>query len=212
MPMLLLATPARASSQRATIESETTRMPQPLERLMATGKQLSETGRSQAQQLRDDLVEQGRLATDQISAVVEQLVNPVGRYRGEDLRQTMHAEVQQAVRSLGSEMREHLVSQSQGVGDQIAAVAENLRDTVRREVQWEISALGLATKDDLLALRHAIVDDLTAALHEQPSAAALPPTPSELDTGGGADESLHEAVMQMTPPHQRPTIIEPPTG
>ena len=197
-----------------TIESETTLMSQPLERLLATGKQLGETGRSQAQQLRTDLVEQGRQATDQISAVVEQLVNPMGNHRGEDLRQTVHAEVQQAVRSLGSEMREHLVSQSQGVGDQIAAVAENLRDTVRREVQWEISALGLATKDDLLALRHAIVDDLTA-LNEQRSAATRPPTPgeaaSEPDSERGAVESTHEAAMQMTPPHQRVIDFEPPT-
>src|SRR5437879_6343152 len=97
-------------------------MAQPLERLLATGKQLGETGRSQAQQLRTDLVEQGRQATDQISAVVEQLVSPVGHRRGEDLRQTVHAEVRQAVRSLGSEIREHLASQSQGVGDQIAGV------------------------------------------------------------------------------------------
>ncbi len=190
-------------------------MAQPLERLLATGKQLSETGRSQAQQLRTDLVEQGRQTTDQISAVVEQLVSPVGHHRGEGLRQTVHAEVQQAVRSLGSEIREHLVSQSQGVGDQIAAVAENLRDTVRREVQWEISALGLATKDDLLALRHAIVDDLIA-LYEQPAASARPPTPSESpsepDIGGGAHESAHQASMQMTPPHQRSTVIEPSTG
>jgi hypothetical protein len=192
------------------IESETP-MAQPLERLLATGKQLGETGRSQAQQLRTDLVEQGRQATDQISAVVEQLVSPVGHRRGEDLRQTVHAEVQQAVRALGSEIREHLASQSQGVGDEIAAVAENLRDTVRREVQWEISALGLATKDDLLALRHAIVDDLTALL-ERPAEAARPPTPSESDTEGGADEIAHQAVMQVTPPHQRPAVSEPPTA
>ena len=64
-------------------------MAQPLERLLATGKQLGETGRSQAQQLRSDLVEQGCQATDQISAVVEQLVSPVGYRRGEDLRQTV---------------------------------------------------------------------------------------------------------------------------
>src|SRR5438132_13790915 len=73
-------------------------MAQPLERLFATGRQLTESGRTQAQQLRTDLVDQGRQATDQISAVVEQLVNPVGRYRGEDWRETVHAEVQQEVR------------------------------------------------------------------------------------------------------------------
>jgi hypothetical protein len=140
-------------------------MAQPLERLLATGKQFTENGRTQAQHLRTDLVEQGRQVTDQISAVVEQLVNPVG-HRGEDLRQTVHEEVQEAVRSLGSEIREHLAGQGQVVGDQITEVAESLRDTVRREVQWEISALGLATKDDLLALRRAIVDDLAAARTE----------------------------------------------
>jgi uncharacterized protein YoaH (UPF0181 family) len=181
--------------------------PPDLKRLLATGRQLTETGR----QLGTDLVEQGRQATDQISAVVEHLVNPVGRERDEGLRQTVHAEVEQAVLSI----REHLATQGQGVGDQIAEVAENLRDTVRREVQWEISALGLATKDDLLALRRAIVDDLTA-LYEQPSAAARPPTPSEPtsepDTGGAAAESVHHtAAMQVTPPHQRATVIEPPT-
>jgi hypothetical protein len=171
-------------------------MPQPFERLLATGRQLTESGRTQAQHLRTDLVEQGRQATDQISAVIEQLVNPVGRDRGEDLRQTVHAEVQTAVHSLGSEIREHLATQSQGVGDQITEVAENLRDTVRREVQWEISALGLATKDDLLALRQAIADDFTA-LFEQASAAAatVQRTPGVL----------------LTPPHQRAEPSEPPT-
>jgi polyhydroxyalkanoate synthesis regulator phasin len=152
-------------------------MAQPLERLLATGRQLTETGRMQAQQLRTDLVEQGRLATDQISTVVEQLVNPVG-HRGEDVRQTVHAEVREAVRSLGTEIREHLASQGQVVGDQITEVAENLRDTIRREVQWEISALGLATKDDLVALRRAIVDDLKSQA-PQTAPAGRAPTPTE---------------------------------
>jgi hypothetical protein len=179
-------------------------MVQPFERLLATGRQLTETGRTQAHHLRTDLVEQGRQATGQISAVVEQLVNPVGRDRGEDLRQTVHAEVQTAVHSLGSEIREHLATQSQGVGDQITEVAENLRDTVRREVQWEISALGLATKDDLLALRHAIVNDLTA-LFEQASAAAAAATsaePSDRHESGAAttETAPRTPGMQLTPP------------
>jgi polyhydroxyalkanoate synthesis regulator phasin len=67
-------------------------MAQPLDvkRLLATGKQITDTGR----QLGTDLVEQGRLATDQIAAVVEELVNRGGRERIEDLRETVRGEVQ----------------------------------------------------------------------------------------------------------------------
>jgi polyhydroxyalkanoate synthesis regulator phasin len=55
-------------------------MAQPLDvkRLLATGKQITETSRTQAVQLGNDLVEQGRQATDQIAAVVDHLINPAG--------------------------------------------------------------------------------------------------------------------------------------
>jgi hypothetical protein len=47
--------------------------------LLATGRQITESGRTQAVQLGTDLVEQGRQATNQISAVVDELVNRGGR-------------------------------------------------------------------------------------------------------------------------------------
>ena len=116
-------------------------MVQHLERLLATGRQLSESGRTQAQQLRPIWLI--RDARQQIrSAVVEQLVNPVGRYRGEDWRETVHAEVQQVVRSLRSETKEDLATQSQAVADQIAAAVEDLRDArVHRRVAQAFTEL-----------------------------------------------------------------------
>src|SRR5437870_13301275 len=83
-------------------------MAQPLARLLATGRQLGETGRTQAVQLGNNLVEQGRLATDQISAVVDELVNRGGRERIEDLRQTVRAEVQRELRTLRESLNDDL--------------------------------------------------------------------------------------------------------
>ena len=189
-------------------------MAQPLDvkRLLASGRQLTETGR----QLGTDLVEQGRQATDQISAVVEHLVNPVGRERVEDLRQMIRGEVQQPLRTLGSEIREHLATQSQLVGDRIASAVDDVRDAVRDEVQRQMSTLGLATREDLVALRRAIRDDLTTP--EAPTSAAAratsPTEPSgERDTGTGSEDSARQgAAMQMTPPHQRATVMDTPTS
>jgi uncharacterized radical SAM superfamily Fe-S cluster-containing enzyme len=85
-------------------------MAQPLDvkRLLATGKQITDTRRAQAAQLGNDLVEQGRQATDQISAVIEQLVNPVGRGRDEDLRQSVRAEVTEQLRKVESQIKDHM--------------------------------------------------------------------------------------------------------
>ena len=144
-----------------------------LKRLLATGRQLTETGRSQALQLGTDLVEQGRQATEQITAAVDELVSRGGRDRIEDLRQTIRGEVQQQLRTLASEIKDHLAAQGQLAADQIAAAVdarevqqrkheEELREVVRDEVQRQLTALGLATREDLVALGRAIRDDLTA--------------------------------------------------
>jgi len=173
-------------------------MAQPLDvrRLLATGKQITETGRSQAVQLGTDLVEQGRQATDQISSVVDELVNRGSRERIEEVRQTVRGEVQQPLRILAT--------QGQLVADRIAAAVEDLRAAVRDEVQRQMSTLGLATKDDLVVLRRALRDDL-AALEGQLERPRPSPT--------GSDESLRRAdAMEVTPPHQRAMSIEPPNG
>jgi polyhydroxyalkanoate synthesis regulator phasin len=181
-------------------------MPQPLgvKRLLATGKQITETGRNQAAQLRTDLVEQGRQATDQISAVIEQLVNPVGRGRDEDLRQTVRAEVTAQLRMVESQIKDHL-AEGQLAADRIAELSrqrrehtEDLREAVREEVQRQISALGLATREDLAALGNTIQEQL-AALEGELERQRMSPT--------GVDESVRQAdAMQVTPPHQRSTF------
>jgi BMFP domain-containing protein YqiC len=188
-------------------------MAQPLDvkRLLATGKQITETGRTQAARLGSDLVEQGRQATDQISAVIEQLVNPVGRGHDEDLRQNVRAEVTEQLRMVESKIKDHLAD-SQLVADRIAELSrqrrehvEDLRDAVREEVQRQISTLGLATREDLAALGNTIQDDLTALegrLERQPA----PPT-----SGTEEDSARQAAAMQMAPPHEGATIIEQPT-
>jgi hypothetical protein len=187
-------------------------MAQPLDvkRLLATGKQITETGRTQAVQLGTDLVEQGRQATDQISAVIEQLVNPVGRGHDEDLRQNVRAEVTEQLRMVESQINDHLAD-GQLAADRFAELnrqrrehAEDLREVVREEVQRQISALGLATREDLAALGRTIRDDL-AALEGTLERQRVSPTT-------GSDQSVpDEAVMHVTPPHQRASYGEPPT-
>src|SRR5437016_21930 len=137
-------------------------MTQPLARLLATGRQLTETGRTQAVQLRTDLVEQGRLATDQIGAVVDELVNRGGRERIEDLRQTVRAEVRRELGILRKSLNEDRAKIESAL-ERIAGVinegtsqrreqVEELREAVRDEVQRQVSILGLATREDLAAL------------------------------------------------------------
>lgn len=77
-------------------------MAQPLDvrRWLTTGRQLTEAGRSQAVALGTDLVDQGRLATDQVSAIIEEMVNRGGRERIEQLRQSVRGEVQLQLRTL----------------------------------------------------------------------------------------------------------------
>jgi polyhydroxyalkanoate synthesis regulator phasin len=187
-------------------------MAQPLDvkRLLATGKQITETGRTQAAQLGNDLVEQGRQATDQISAVIEQLINPVGRGRDEDLRQTVRAEVTEQLRRVESQIKDHLAD-GQLAADRIAELsrqrrehAEDLREAVREEVQRQISALGLATREDLAALGDTIQEQLAALEGRLERQAALPTTDSE-------ERVRRDAAMQVTPPHQRTSVIDPPT-
>jgi polyhydroxyalkanoate synthesis regulator phasin len=143
-----------------------------LKRLLASGRQLTETGRSQALQLGTDLVEQGRHATEQISAAVDELVGRGGRDRIEELRQTVRGEVQEQLRTLASELKDHLVAQGQLAADRIAAAvdardeqlrkhAEELRELVSDEVQRQLATLDLATREDLVALGRSIRDDLT---------------------------------------------------
>jgi hypothetical protein len=114
-------------------------MAQPLDvkRLLATGRQLTETGRTQAAQLGTDLVEQGRQATDQISAVIEQLVNPVGRGRDEDLRQTVRAEVTEQLRTVESKIKVHL-AEGQLAADRIAELSKQRREHTEdlRDAVW----------------------------------------------------------------------------
>ena len=143
-----------------------------LKRLLATGRQLTETGRSQAVQLGTDLVEQGRQATEQITAAVDELVSRGGRDRVEELRQTIRGEVQQQLRTLAAEIKDHLAAQGQLAAERIAAAVdarevqqrkheEELREVVRDEVQRQLTTLGLATREDLVALGRAIRDDRT---------------------------------------------------
>ena len=150
-------------------------MPQPVDfkRLLASGRQLTESGRSQARQLGTELVEQGRQATEQISAAVDELVNRGGQERVEELRFTVRSEVQQQLRALRCEINDRLALQGQLVADAIASAvdalgsggredAEASREAVHDEVQRQLSTLGLATREDLAALGGAIRGDLTA--------------------------------------------------
>src|SRR2546423_6621897 len=162
-------------------------MPQPLDvqRLVATGRQFADTGRSQARRLGTDLVAQGRLATEQLSGAVDDLVNRTGRERLEELRQMIGAEVQQQLQTLTVSIKKDL-AKGRAVADRTETTVNDLRtqrreqeaglrEAVRDELRRQVRALGLATRDDLAALGQSIRDHVTAleggaAQHAQSSA------------------------------------------
>jgi polyhydroxyalkanoate synthesis regulator phasin len=160
-------------------------MPQPLDvqRLVATGRQLADTGRSQARQLGTELVAQSRLATEQLSGAVEELVNRGGRNRVEELREMIRAEVQQQLQTLTVAIKKDL-AKGRVVADRIETAVNDLRahrheqedalrEAVRDEVQRQLRALGLATRDDVAALGQSIRDHAAAL---EGSAAQHPPS------------------------------------
>jgi polyhydroxyalkanoate synthesis regulator phasin len=69
-------------------------------RLLDTGAQFTEMRRSQARAVARDLVAQGHLARDQMSAAVDELLD-LSRRRTEDLRKMVQKEVQRQLSSLG---------------------------------------------------------------------------------------------------------------
>jgi polyhydroxyalkanoate synthesis regulator phasin len=183
-------------------------MPQPLDvqRLMATGRQLADTGRSQARQLGTDLVAQGRLATEQLSGAVDELVNRPGRERLEELRQMIRAEVQPQLQTLTVAIKKDL-AKGRAVADRIEAAINDLnahrheredalREAVRDEVQRQVRALGLATRDDLAAFGQSIRDQVTA----RDSAAPQHPPSSASDEERHADAT----PRPVTPPSRMP--------
>jgi polyhydroxyalkanoate synthesis regulator phasin len=141
-------------------------MPQPLDlnRLLEAGRQLTENGRSQARELGTDLVTQGRVASEYVSAVVDELVGRPGRDRMEELRQTVRAELEQQLR------------------DQLQANAAMVRDAVRDEVQRQLRELGLATQADLARLETTVRESLAAL--ERTIAAAVASASSDPGHGG----------------------------
>src|SRR6266576_4772138 len=131
-------------------------MPHPLDvqRLVATGRQLADTGRSQARQLGTELVDKSRLATEQLSGAVEELVNRGGRERIEELRQMIGAEVQQQLQTLTVSIKKDL-AKGRAVADRIETAVNDLRAQhheqedalrapVRDELQDQVGALRLA--------------------------------------------------------------------
>jgi polyhydroxyalkanoate synthesis regulator phasin len=69
-------------------------------RALDTGAQFTELRRSQARKLASDLVAQGQLARDQVSAYVDDLVE-ASRRRSEQLRAIVRAEVERQLGIIG---------------------------------------------------------------------------------------------------------------
>jgi polyhydroxyalkanoate synthesis regulator phasin len=69
-------------------------------RVLETGMQFTEIRRSQARALASDLVAQGQIARDQVSATVDELVD-LSRRRTEDLRKMVQKEVSRQLSALG---------------------------------------------------------------------------------------------------------------
>jgi hypothetical protein len=166
-------------------------------RLLTAGRQLTEAGRSQAFQLRDGLVEQGRETTGQISAVIDKLVNPVGGLRDEGVHEAVRAEVSDQLRTLGSELAMRL-AEDQFAADRVAELnrqrrelAGELREVVRDEVQRQLAALDVVTRADLDELVRTFVADLRGMERR------LTPAPRS------ADDDLERGGLAVTPLHQR---------
>jgi polyhydroxyalkanoate synthesis regulator phasin len=69
-------------------------------RALDTGTQFTEMRRSQARKLASDLVAQGQLARNQVSAYVDELVE-ASRKRSEQLRAIVRTEVERQLRVIG---------------------------------------------------------------------------------------------------------------
>jgi polyhydroxyalkanoate synthesis regulator phasin len=69
-------------------------------RVLETGMQFTEIRRSQARAFASDLVAQGQIARDQVSATVDELVD-ISRRRTEDLRKMVQKEVSRQLSALG---------------------------------------------------------------------------------------------------------------
>jgi hypothetical protein len=135
---------------------------QPLDvkRLLATGRKITDNGRSQARQFGTDLAEQGRQTSEQITTAISELVQRSTRERNEELRQTVRTEVQTQLRVFRHEVNGLLDAQR----ERRSAEGEALRTVVREEVQRQFASLGLATRDDLAALARTIRNDVADAI------------------------------------------------
>lgn len=165
-------------------------MPQPLDlhRLYEAGRQLTETSRAQARELGTDLVAQGRVASDYVSAVVDELVGRPSRERTEELRQIVRAEVEQQLHALGAAIRADVSTSARVAVEEIGAALDDLReqvrtstdalrDVVRDEVQHRFQSLDVATRDDVARLQNT-VHEAVAALERAVAAS------------GGSDQTL----------------------
>src|SRR3954468_14763159 len=188
-------------------------MPQPLDvqRLVATGRQLADTGRSQARQLGTELVAQSRLVPEQLSGAVEDLVNRGGRERLEELRQMIRAEVQQQLQTLTVAIKKDL-AKARAVADGIETAVNDLRThrdeqedalraAVRDELQRQVRVLGLATRDDLAALARCVRDHVPA----------LEVSPSQHAPSSTTDDDRHvDAAPEPVTPTQPDAMTMPP--
>jgi len=173
-------------------------MAQPLDvkHLLATGKQFSNSGRSQARQLGSDLVSQGRQATEQIAARIDDLAGRASRERIEELWQTVRDELVPELRMLRELLRGDLARVESAVDRIGASVSdvlrerrerdEELRESLRDEVQSQLRVLGLAIREDVAALGRSLQEDLAESL-----------------TDVRDPHAPKEAPIQMAPPHQQ---------
>jgi len=77
------------------------------QRVLETGMQFTELRRSQARAIVSDLVAQGRLGRDQMSAAVDEVIE-ISRRRSDDLRKVVQNEVQRQLGALGLATRSDL--------------------------------------------------------------------------------------------------------
>ena len=79
------------------------------QRVLETGMQFTELRRSQARAIVSDLVAQGRLGRDQMSAAVDEVIE-ISRRRSDDLRKVVQNEVQRQLGALGLATRADLAA------------------------------------------------------------------------------------------------------
>lgn len=123
-------------------------MPQTLDwkRLLETGMEFTEMRRSRARQIAADLVSQGQLAKDQVSATVDEIMD-ASRERSDKFRGAVRAEVQRQLGALGLATKADIAALERKLTNRSAATSKRtVKKTAAKKTAKRSPAKKRATK------------------------------------------------------------------